>query len=98
MWINLILIFHLNINKKYTKIKLNIGMSFHETKENLLKLELSNSENIYSIYKKKFTNALFNMFFYLLKDMKPNLTLECLNILIQYIQLLYFPFNYYVKK
>ena len=29
--------------------------------------------------------------------MKPNLTLECLNILIQYIQLLYFPFNSYVK-
>ncbi len=73
-------------------------MSLLESKENFLKLHLSNSETTFYIYMKKIKHALFNMFFHLLKDIQSNLLLECLNILIQYIQLLYFPFNYYVKK
>ena len=72
-------------------------MSLHESRENFLKIQLSSSESTFYIYKKKIKNALFNMFFHLLKDIQSNLLLECLNILIQYIQLLYFPFNSYVK-
>jgi hypothetical protein len=72
-------------------------MSLHESRENFLKIQLSSSESTFYIYKKKIKNALFNMFFHLLKDIQSNLLLECINIVIQYIQLIYFPFNSYVK-
>ena len=73
-------------------------MSNNESNDTLLKIHLSEHESKYVKFKKKIKNTLFNLFFLLLKDNKSNILLECISLIIQYIQLLYFPFDSYVNK
>jgi hypothetical protein len=72
-------------------------MSNPETNEIFMKIHLSEQESKFAKFQNKVKNILFNMFFILLKDKKSNLLIECLSLLVQYMQILYYPFDGYVK-
>jgi hypothetical protein len=72
-------------------------MSNPESNPIFLKVHLSERERKFSKFKRHIKNIIFNMFFVLLKDYRTNLLIECLGLLVEYIQILYYPFDGYVK-
>ena len=67
-------------------------------KENLfLNIHLSEKENRLIRVKKKIKESLYYMYFVLLKNHQQILLTECISIILQYVQFLYFPFDSYVK-
>jgi len=73
-------------------------MSNPESNEIFMKIHLSEQESTFSKLQNKIKNIIFNMFFILLKDKSSNLLIECISLLVQYLQILYYPFDGYVIK
>ena len=69
----------------------------NELNNNLMKIKLSQKQNKLATFIYDTKIGLFRLFNELLKDYKPSLLFECVSIIIQYCQLLYFPFNGYVR-
>ena len=62
-----------------------------------LNIHLSEKESFLLRIEKQLKEGLFYMFFILLKNYQPTLLMECISIILQYIQFMYFPFDSYVK-
>ena len=41
--------------------------------------------------------SFFYLFYELLKEYDPSLTFECISVILQYLQLMYYPFDGYVR-
>ena len=73
-------------------------MSFkNDISKDFIKLKLNQKENKLILYFKEIKKGLFYLFNELLKDYKPSITFECINIIFQYCQLMYFPLDGYVN-
>ena len=62
-----------------------------------MNIHLSEKESFLIRIEKQLKESLFYMFFTLLKKHQPTLLMECISIILQYIQFMYFPFDSYVK-
>ena len=72
-------------------------MSNPETNEIFMKIHLSEQESKFAKFQNKIKNIIFNMFFILLKEKRSTILIECISLLVQYMQILYYPFDWYVK-
>jgi len=72
-------------------------MSNQDSNEIFMKINLSENETKIRKFEKKIKNCLFYMFFLFLKDNESNVLLESISIIFQYLQIMYFPFDSYVK-
>ena len=62
-----------------------------------LKIHISEKESLLLKIEKQIKESLFYMFLLLLKNHQTTLLMECISIILQYIQFMYFPFDSYVK-
>ena len=69
-----------------------------KNKNLFLKIHLSEKESELIKFQKQFKESLFYMFFVLLKNYKQVLLIECISIILEYLQFLYFPFDSYVNN
>lgn len=69
----------------------------NDISKDFMKIKLNQKENKLSSYFNKIKKGLFYLFNELLKDYKPSVTFECINIFFQYFQFMYFPLDEYVK-
>ncbi len=72
-------------------------MSNSTTNEIFMKIHISENESKYQKFQKRFKNSLFYLIFLMLKDTDSNLFFQIILLIIQYIQIMYFPFYSYVK-
>ena len=73
-------------------------MSFkNDISKDFIKLKLNQKENKLLSYFNEIKKGLFYLFNELLKDYKPSITFECINVIVQYFQLMYFPLDEYVN-
>ena len=72
-------------------------MSNQDSDEIFMKINISESETKFSKFEKKIKNCLFYMFFLFLKDNESHVFLESVSIIFQYLQIMYYPFDSYVK-
>lgn len=66
-------------------------------KHPLLKLKLKNKKDILSKIIKEIYNALFTLYYLILEDTIENIAYESINILIGYLQLIIFIFDFTVR-
>lgn len=66
-------------------------------KHPLLKLKLKNKKDILNKIIKEIYNALFTLYYLILEDPIENIAYESINILIGYLQLIIFIFDYTVR-
>jgi hypothetical protein len=64
---------------------------------NLVKMDFSLNTIKYSKFERKIRDSIFYMYFLLLKDTDSSLFLESISLVFQYLQILYYPFDSYVK-
>ena len=69
-----------------------------DNKALFMKIHLSEKEGKFMKFQKEFKESLFYMFFVLLKNYKQVLLIECISIILEYLQFLYFPFDSYVNN
>ena len=69
-----------------------------DNKDLFMKIHLSEKEGKFMKFQKEFKESLFYMFFVLLKNYKQVLLIECISIILEYLQFLYFPFDSYVNN
>ena len=69
-----------------------------DNKDLFMKIHLSEKESRFMKFQKEFKESLFYMFFVLLKNYKQVLLIECISIILEYLQFLYFPFDSYVNN
>ncbi len=72
-------------------------MSNSTTNEIFMKIHISENESKYQKFQKRFKNSLFYLIFLMLKDTDSNFFFQIILLIIQYIQIMYFPFYSYVK-
>ena len=72
-------------------------MSNSTTNEIFMKIHISENESKYQKFQKRFKNSLFYLIFLMLKDTNSNFFFQIILLIIQYIQIMYFPFYSYVK-
>ena len=72
-------------------------MSNRDSEEIFMKFHISKNQSNYKQFEKKLKENLFYMFFLLMKENESNFILECVSIIFQYLQMMYFPFDTYVK-
>lgn len=66
-------------------------------KHPLLKLKLKNKKDILNKIIKEIYNALFTLYYLILEDTIENIAYESINILIGYLQLIIFIFDFTVR-
>ncbi len=65
--------------------------------ENFMKMDFSLNTIKYTKFERKIRDSIFYMYFLLLKDTDSSLFLESISLVFQYLQILYYPFDSYVK-
>lgn len=65
--------------------------------ENYMKMDFSLNTIKYTKFERKIRDSIFYMYFLLLKDTDSSLFLESISLVFQYLQILYYPFDSYVK-
>ena len=65
--------------------------------ENYMKMDFSLTTIKHSKFERKIRDSIFYMYFLLLKDTDSSLFLESISLVFQYLQILYYPFDSYVK-
>ena len=65
--------------------------------EIFMKIHLTENESNFQKFEKELKNSLFYLFFLLSKEAKSNLFIESISLIFQYLQIMYYPFNSYVK-
>lgn len=65
--------------------------------ENYMKMDFSLNTSKYTKFERKIRDSIFYMYFLLLKDTDSSLFLESISLVFQYLQILYYPFDSYVK-
>ncbi len=72
-------------------------MSNAPSNETFMKIHISESESKFQKFQRQLKNSLFHLIFLLLKDTNSSYFFQIINLIIQYIQIMYFPFYSYVK-
>ncbi len=68
-----------------------------EDDNNLMKITIHKNESYFLKLKSQIKESFFYFIFLLIKDGHHFLYLECISIAYQYLQIMYFPFDSYVK-
>ncbi len=69
----------------------------NESNKNLMKFQLIEGKNQLTILINKIKISFFYLFNELLKDYKTSIIFECISIILQYSQIMYYPFEEFVR-
>ena len=69
----------------------------NESNKNLMKFQLIEGKNQLTILMNKIKISFFYLFNELLKDYKTSIIFECISIILQYSQIMYYPFEEFVR-
>lgn len=69
----------------------------NEFNKNFMKIKFYDEESKFLIFLNEIKISIFFLFYELLKEYDPSLIFECVSVILQYLQLMYYPFDGYVR-